>query len=244
MAEEDPFYTIRDEVLKALEKSRNLHQCWRGPHTDQSKFENIPQDPNWIKTELKNKLRSIDWDLEDLEEALGIVGNHPDKFKLDEKEIANRRAFIEQTRGEIKLMKDDLTENKDLKKDAVQAMTALLATSGPARYTRLQNELESPNRMVYNQTEISIDECLNQNANHQDIGNLTSDMISNHPQNYVDEQAVMLEDYAQGLDLRDPTFDSPLKKVARVLHLTDGKKQVTAAGVVAAFILLFVIIWI
>lgn len=33
----------------------------------------------------------------------------------------------------------------------------------------------------------------------------------------------MLEDYAQGLDLRDPTFDSPLKKVARVLHLTDGK---------------------
>lgn len=129
----------------------------------------------------------------------GIVGNHPDKFKLDEKEIANRRAFIEQTRGEIKQMKDDLTENKDLKKDAVQAMTALLnqgisisnsASSGPARYTRLQNELESPNRMVYNQTEISIDECLNQNANHQDIGNLTSDMISNHPQNYVDEQAV------------------------------------------------------
>ena len=82
----------------------------------------------------------------------------------------------------------------------------------------------------------------------------------------------MLEDYAQGLDLRDSSFDSPLKKVARVLHLTDGKvsrhsrltslpnpwciennvhsfldlgkKQVTAVGVVAVFILIFVIIWI
>ena len=58
-------------MLKALEKSRNLHQCWRGQQTDQNNFGNISQDPNWIKTELKNKLRSIDWDLEDLEEALG-----------------------------------------------------------------------------------------------------------------------------------------------------------------------------
>lgn len=94
-------------------------------------------------------------------------------------------------------MKDDISANKYLKKDTVQAMANLLnpnlSFNSANRYTLLQNELESPNRSVYNQTEISIEESMRQSPSHQDVGNLTSEMI-NQPKSYVDEQAVYVFD--------------------------------------------------
>ena len=43
-------------------------------------------------------LRSIEWDLEDLEETVQIVEQNPRKFRLDINEIQERNRFIEDTR--------------------------------------------------------------------------------------------------------------------------------------------------
>lgn len=55
------------EVFKALNKTRGLYLRWRdlgdagGAETE------------WTTTELRNSLRSIEWDLEDLEDTINIL---------------------------------------------------------------------------------------------------------------------------------------------------------------------------
>lgn len=76
----------------------------------------------WTNTELKNSLRSIEWDLEDLEDTIDIVEKNPTKFKIDNKEITTRKHFIDTTREEVKLMKDkiNMSRNRDRDRTARQ----------------------------------------------------------------------------------------------------------------------------
>lgn len=65
------FYVIR-EVSKALNKTRGLYRRWLELHEDVSS--SISKDElEWTTTELRNALRSIEWDLEDLEDTIDIL---------------------------------------------------------------------------------------------------------------------------------------------------------------------------
>ncbi|BFZ20442.1 hypothetical protein BsWGS_23481 [Bradybaena similaris] len=71
MSVEDPFFVVKDEVQKALVVVRNLFSRWRelqenGGVSSREEFE-------YTTNELRNSLRSIEWDLEDLEETVDIL---------------------------------------------------------------------------------------------------------------------------------------------------------------------------
>lgn len=59
------------EVFKALNKTRGLYLRWQ----EISKAPVAPNSPEveWTSTELRNSLRSIEWDLEDLEDTINIL---------------------------------------------------------------------------------------------------------------------------------------------------------------------------
>lgn len=60
------------EVSKALNKTRGLYRRWLELQDDSSL--NINKDElEWTSTELRNALRSIEWDLEDLEDTINIL---------------------------------------------------------------------------------------------------------------------------------------------------------------------------
>ncbi|TMS23292.1 Syntaxin-10 [Larimichthys crocea] len=64
---------------------------------------------DWSTNELRNCLRAIDWDLEDLSETINIVESNPGKFKLGDNELQERRDFVERTRKSVQEMKDHLS---------------------------------------------------------------------------------------------------------------------------------------
>ncbi|KAI8127224.1 Syntaxin-10 [Lucilia cuprina] len=68
MSLEDPFFVVKDEVFKALNKTRGLYLRWRelGENCNSAEAE-------WTTNELRNSLRSIEWDLEDLEDTINIL---------------------------------------------------------------------------------------------------------------------------------------------------------------------------
>ena len=188
--------------MNALTKCRNYFERW----TD---FEDDPnagtkEELEWTTTELRNGLRSIEWDLEDLEETIGIVENNPKKFKLDETEINIRRKFIQQTKEEVKFMREKLfdSKNKDKRMSFRQSSSSITGTS--AKYTRLDNKYDmSPNRINGSEVGITVDES-HQLRQHQQkilqsqddtldklrnsVGNLKS--ISHQIGTEVDEHAV------------------------------------------------------
>lgn len=60
-------HALDSEVFKALNKTRGLYLRWRElGDTSQAEAE-------WTTTELRNSLRSIEWDLEDLEDTINIL---------------------------------------------------------------------------------------------------------------------------------------------------------------------------
>lgn len=83
-----------------------------------------PADLDYTTTELRNSLRSIEWDLEDLEDTIAIAEKNP-KYKIDLQELNQRRQFINATKNEIKSMKDKISTLKNRDKD-ITAIQPLL----------------------------------------------------------------------------------------------------------------------
>lgn len=57
------------DVFKALNKTRGLYLRWR----ELGEAAAAAAESEWTTTELRNSLRSIEWDLEDLEDTINIL---------------------------------------------------------------------------------------------------------------------------------------------------------------------------
>uniref|UniRef100_A0A8C4L3L6 Syntaxin 10 n=1 Tax=Equus asinus asinus TaxID=83772 RepID=A0A8C4L3L6_EQUAS len=72
MSLEDPFFVVRGEVQKAVNTARGLYQRWCELLQEGAAVGR--EELDWTTNELRNGLRSIEWDLEDLEETIDILG--------------------------------------------------------------------------------------------------------------------------------------------------------------------------
>ena len=59
------------------------------------------EEYNMTTSELRNSVRSIEWDLEDLEETIQIVEGNQRKFNLSVEEIESRKTFVRQTKQNL-----------------------------------------------------------------------------------------------------------------------------------------------
>ncbi|ESO03613.1 hypothetical protein HELRODRAFT_153023, partial [Helobdella robusta] len=68
---EDPFFVVREEVQRTIDMTINLFYRWCDLTNEPSLCSKEEYD--WTTNELKNCLRSIEWDLEDLDETINIL---------------------------------------------------------------------------------------------------------------------------------------------------------------------------
>lgn len=59
------------EVQKAVNTAQSLHQRWS--ELLQNPGGSSTEEVDWTTNELRNSLRSIEWDLEDLDETINIL---------------------------------------------------------------------------------------------------------------------------------------------------------------------------
>lgn len=131
-------------------------------------------------------------------------------------------------------MKDkmNLNKNRDRDKTARQPLLENLASPprimshGPTKYSKLENEIDSPNRQF-------LDDTLSQQSRmfrEQDeqleiiddsVGTLKT--VSRQIRNELDEQAVMLDDFGYELESMDSKLNSTMSKMAKVLRLSSGE---------------------
>lgn len=93
-------------MQKAVNNVQTLYKRWQdlldNPRT-------VGKDEyNWTTNELRNNVRSIEWDLEDLDETVGIVEANPRKFNIDIAEVNQRKQFIKQTRDGVNVIKEHM----------------------------------------------------------------------------------------------------------------------------------------
>ncbi|XP_063634422.1 syntaxin-6 [Cydia splendana] len=321
MTMEDPFYVVKDEVFKALNKTRGLYLRWQ----EISKAPVAPNSPEveWTSTELRNALRSIEWDLEDLEDTISIVEKNSSKFKIDNKEISDRRTFIEATKQEVKVryrkmslnrnrdadgtarepllgeespmhfgntwtsthkyskysklasqtdrlvslsntrrvMKGKMSLNRNRDADGT-AREPLLGEESPmhfgntwtstpkySKYSKLASQTDSPNRFdAYDNDIMSMQEkmLVNQDEQMQVISNSVGTLktVSKQIGIELDEQAGMLDDLNTELENADSKLDSTIKKVAKVLHMNNDRRQWLAIGILLGLLVVILILFV
>lgn len=236
MTLEDPFFVVKDEVFKALNKTRGLYLKWI--ELQDSKICIGKEELEWTNTELKNSLRSIEWDLEDLEDTIDIVEKNPTKFKIDNKELTCRKKFIDNTRDEIKLMKEKINMNRNKDRD-IAARQPLLDNSpvkisnghSTAKYSKLENNTDSPQRNFLSNTFAQQEYLTKRQEEHLEaindsLGSLKT--VSRHIGIELDEQAGMLDEFGTELEHTESHLDNTMKKMAKVLHMTNDRRQWTA----------------
>lgn len=246
-------------MFKALNKTRGLYIRWQ----DISKTPAIASssEVEWTSTELRNALRSIEWDLEDLEDTISIVEKNSSKFKIDNKEICDRRTFIEATKQEVKVMKNKINLNRNRDNDGT-AREPLLGEDSPnnfpnvwsstpkyTKYSKLANSVDSPSRFdLYDNDIMSMQGKMLADQNEQlqviskSVGSLKT--VSTQIGIELDEQADMLDDLNADLENTDSKLDSAVKKIAKVFHMTNDQRQWMAMGILFTILFLIILLFI
>ncbi|XP_031346404.1 syntaxin-6 [Photinus pyralis] len=253
MTLEDPFFVVKDEVFKALNKTRGLYLRW--VELQDESICVTKDELEWTNNELKNSLRSIEWDLEDLEDTIDIVEKNPSKFKIDNKELTSRKNFIDCTRDDVKAMKEKMNLNRSRDRDRT-ARQPLLESNSPARmpnrhsttkYSKLENELDSPQRNFLNSTLVQQDHMTRQQDEQLEVisnslGSLKT--VSRHIGIELDEQAGMLDEFGAELETTDSKMDSTMKKVAKVLHMSNDRRQWTAILILSVILIIVIALFV
>ncbi|XKL60093.1 hypothetical protein PGB90_001109 [Kerria lacca] len=261
MTFEDPFFAVKEEVSKALNKTVNLYQRWNDLQAEPITINLLKEEIEWTTTELRNSLRSIEWDLEDLEDTINILFNkilndlyiekNSTKFKIDANELVHRRKFIDETRAEVKSMREKLSYSKAVDKDKtsrqplIENLTAARMGGGGAhsstKYSKLENQGDSPEhaQFVKNSNVIN-NQMISEQDNQLDliadsIGTLKN--MSRQIGIELDEQDEMLNELHNELEQTDSRIDSTMKKMAKVLHLSNDKSQWIAIGVLSGLLI-------
>lgn len=261
---EDPFFVVKDEVLKALLKTQDLYERWR--LGDEGLEMRSNEEQEWAATELRNSLRSIEWDLEDLDDTVQIVEKNPAKFRIDANDLAARKAFIKQTKDEVEAMKQRSSapskntsrfngtseipsseaamgsHSNMVPKVMRSSRYSRLSTSGSPSHSKvssthdlLQQQIRQQEHLVQHQ-----DDQLNQMS--QSVGTLRN--MSSVIGNELDEQAVMLDEFGAEIEQAETKLDATMRKMAKVLNLANDRRQWMAIGVLSsALVVLFVIIF-
>lgn len=246
---EDPFFVVKGEVQKAVNAAQSLHHRWS--ELLQEGGGASKEEMDWTTNELRNSLRSIEWDLEDLDETISIVESNPKKFNLDAMELSKRKAFITSTRQTVKEMKEQMARPTAASVDRKNTQTLLgdrgaqgpIWQPGPDKYGRLDRQLQNANSQFIEEQQGQQQLMEEQQDEQLELVSGTIGVLKNMSERIgleLDEQAVMLDDFTHEVDTTQSRLDNVMKKLAKVSHMTSDRRQWCAIGVLLS--VLFVVV--
>ncbi|XP_030382177.1 syntaxin-6 isoform X2 [Scaptodrosophila lebanonensis] len=144
----------------------------------------------------------------------------------------------------------------------MSAAAAAASRHSGTKYSKLENALDSPSHYGqqsygagldspghrYVGETVSIQQRMIQGQDEQldmisdSIGTLKT--VSRQIGVELDEQAVMLDDFGNEFDTTESKLDTTMKKVAKVLHMNNDKRQWAAIFILSALLLIVIILFI
>ncbi|KAJ0065460.1 hypothetical protein NL108_010736, partial [Boleophthalmus pectinirostris] len=234
------------EVQKAVNAAQSLHQRWS--ELLQEGGGASKEEMDWTTNELRNSLRSIEWDLEDLDETINIlkdlfhlclifltleriVESNPKKFNLDATELSKRKSFITNTRQTVKEMKEQMSSPAAVSLDKKNKQALLgergaqgpIWQPGPDKYSRLDRQLQNANSQFIEEQQTQQQLIAGQQDEQLELVSGTIGVLKNMSERIgmeLDEQAVMLDDFSHEMDNTQSRLDNVMKKLAKVSHMT------------------------
>eukprot|EP00271_Cylindrocystis_brebissonii_P005979 TRINITY_DN18460_c0_g1_i1.p1 TRINITY_DN18460_c0_g1~~TRINITY_DN18460_c0_g1_i1.p1 ORF type:complete len:264 (-),score=60.88 TRINITY_DN18460_c0_g1_i1:126-917(-) len=105
MSAQDPYYLVKDEIQDSVEKASARFQQYeqQGAAGGGSGGERDRQ-----RKDLMAECDSIEWQLEELDRAIGVAERAPERFGVDKAEIDQRRSWTSEARRQVAHLKRSL----------------------------------------------------------------------------------------------------------------------------------------
>uniref|UniRef100_A0A3B4G5L4 Syntaxin-6-like n=1 Tax=Pundamilia nyererei TaxID=303518 RepID=A0A3B4G5L4_9CICH len=235
MSMEDPFFVVKGEVQKAVNAAQSLHHRWSELMVEGGGASK--EEIDWTTNELRNSLRSIEWDLEDLDETINIlqilriVESNPKKFNLDAAELSKRKAFINSMRVAVKVTLLTTGDQWLRQKDP---------------YSRLDHQLQNANSQIIEEQQVQQQLIAEQQDEQLELVSGSIGVLKNMSERIgmeLDEQAVMLDDFGHEMDNTQSKLDNVMKKLAKVSHMTSDRRQWCAIGVLLTILFIIILLF-
>ncbi|KAJ1884171.1 Syntaxin-6, partial [Kickxella alabastrina] len=105
----DPFIIVQDDVVSSFEQAKPLLASWQRLNTKRRS----PQEENefqFMTDELHSSLKSIDTDLDDLQETIAVASDFPEDYGLSPAKLAERQKFVTTKQRAIEDMRRTLNQ--------------------------------------------------------------------------------------------------------------------------------------
>ncbi|GAB1285560.1 Syntaxin-6 [Apodemus speciosus] len=221
MSMEDPFFVVKGEVQKAVNTAQGLFQRWtellQGPSAA------TREEIDWTTNELRNNLRSIEWDLEDLDETITDM--------KDQMSSSSVQALAERKNRQA-LLGDSSSQNWN--------------AGATDRYGRLDRELQLANSHFIEEQQAQQQLIVEQQDEQLELVSGSIGVLKNMSQRIggeLEEQAVMLDDFSHELESTQSRLDNVMKKLAKVSHMTSDRRQWCAIAILFAVLVVVLILF-
>ncbi|CAI5468652.1 unnamed protein product [Closterium sp. Yama58-4] len=98
MAAQDPFYLVRDEIQDSVSKVQDDYSKWERLGASSQERETLS------KTILADT-ETLEWELEELDRAIGVAERDPSRFNIEQGEVESRRKWTGSTRDQISMIR-------------------------------------------------------------------------------------------------------------------------------------------
>eukprot|EP01094_Clydonella_sp_ATCC50884_P018104 TRINITY_DN3291_c0_g1_i2.p1 TRINITY_DN3291_c0_g1~~TRINITY_DN3291_c0_g1_i2.p1 ORF type:complete len:245 (+),score=58.68 TRINITY_DN3291_c0_g1_i2:123-857(+) len=144
----DPFDIVRADVEQSLGGITQLHQRWQ--HLLQEGT--INDEFQWTERELKSALKSIIWDVQDLEDTIRVVEKDLARFHISESDLHQRKDFIRDARNQVEQVQAELSSPATKNKVAAAQRKSLISKpTSKGRYDKLDEAVHADNQAFIDQ---------------------------------------------------------------------------------------------
>lgn len=146
-------------------------------------------------------------------------------------------------------MKDDLASPQAKGKDDGDVRQALLHGQNKQydKYTRLDQEMERSNQRYLDDTSQQQQMIIRSQDDQLDMIGSSVGVLKNMSHqigNELEEQNLILDEFGHEMDNTESRMDTTMKKMAKVMHMSNDKRQWCAIGVLLGIILIIILLFI
>lgn len=223
----DPWESVKDEVVHSVGEAEKLFARWKKLVEDLAKSGD-KDELNWTAKELANNLKSIGWDLEDLNDSIAVVEKDPRRFNINDAEVNLRKDFVNQTRKRIESIKDELSSKDAKAKVASNARSALMSGGASSKYAKLEAAaVEANDDFIEDQGQKQEQIMRKQDTQLQEVG-ATVGVLSTMGRTIADElddQNRLLDEMESEIETTTERLKRTIDKVDKVLAISKDGKQ-------------------
>ncbi|KDP21907.1 hypothetical protein JCGZ_03045 [Jatropha curcas] len=240
---QDPFYIVKEEIQESIDKLLSTFHQWERISSD-------PEDQMHLSKELLSGCESIEWQVDELDKAIGVAARDPSWYGIDEVELEKRRRWTSTARTQVGNVKKAVVAGKEVNgngRTSVNGMRRELMrlqnshqTDKSNPYTQdnddfIQSESDRQMLLIKQQDE-ELDEL---SASVERIGGVG---LTIHEELLAQEK--IIDNLGMEMDSTSNRLDFVQKKVAMVMKKAGAKGQIMMIlFLVVLFIILFVLVF-